>query len=83
MNIFAGLNEFVDFLEKHGGWPLLKGDDWNAEDWNWIEINKQMSNDGLPSSFLVDISVSVNYSNRHEKMIMVMIFGKLLEEIKI
>lgn len=34
-------------LAKYGGWPLLEGDNWKSEHFNWIDVKKNMQIDGF------------------------------------
>lgn len=73
-----GVTPLVELIETYGGWPVVKGGEWNSDDWDWIEICKRMSNDGLPSSFLVNIIVSTDFEDSSKNMIKVHIFAKIV-----
>lgn len=54
----------VDMLEPYGGWPVLKGDEWDpTKSWNWLEMSKNMSNDGLPANFIFNVRILVDIEN--------------------
>lgn len=36
---------------------MVKGDDWDADSWNWLEMLKNMSNNGLPANYFFNVEV--------------------------
>lgn len=58
----AGIKPMVELLERYGGWPIVKGDDWNADNWNWINVSQQIFNDGL-LKLIVNWGISVDLKN--------------------
>lgn len=61
----------IDSLERYGGWPVVKGDDWQSKDWDWLEMSKNMSNDGLPSNFILEVSVGPDLENTSQNILRV------------
>lgn len=56
----------VNTLERYGGWPVVKGDQWVPEDWNWLKTSIQIVNDGLIDLILAcHIEVNPNNSSKH------------------
>lgn len=39
-------------LEKYGGWPVVKGEDWNEDDWDWIDTIGKMTHDGFKTELI-------------------------------
>lgn len=67
----AGIRSMVDLLERYGGWPVVKGEKWNADNnWNWINISQQISNDGL-LKLILSWSISVDIKNSTRNILMV------------
>lgn len=61
----------LDILERYGGWPVVKGDAWNAANWKWLEMLKNMSDDGLPTNFLFDVIIDVDQNDTTKHIIKV------------
>lgn len=61
----------IDILERHGGWPVVKGDEWTATNWSWIGMLKNMSNDGLPTNFLLEAIVDIDQNDTSKYIITV------------
>lgn len=45
--VVLSIEPMVELLDRYGGWPVAKGRKWDEENWNWINISQQISNDGL------------------------------------
>lgn len=60
----------VDILEKYGGWPVVKGDDWKSHDWNWLEISNRISNDGL-IKLILNCHTEVEPTNSSKRILIV------------
>lgn len=52
----------MEILEKYGGWPVIKGNDWKFDEWNWLDVRNQISNDGLLDLILA-MSLSLDQKN--------------------
>lgn len=52
----------VELLERHGGWPIVNGSNWNAENWNWINVSQHIYNDGL-LKLILNWGISVDLKN--------------------
>ncbi|XP_070137530.1 neprilysin-2 isoform X1 [Drosophila bipectinata] len=56
--------------EKLGGWPLLKGDSWNADDtWTWQEQVKKFRAAGFSMDYIIDFSIGVDLQNSTKRLI--------------
>lgn len=58
-----------DILQNYGGWPVVKGDEWNERDWNWMEINKRMSADGLEDALVFSLSILTDQRNSSRRIL--------------
>lgn len=58
-----GIIPMVELLERYGGWPVAKGDKWNASSWNWLETQKKMYDDGFTDNLILDISFGPYFKN--------------------
>ncbi|XP_044313044.1 neprilysin-2 isoform X1 [Drosophila rhopaloa] len=56
--------------EKLGGWPLIKGDSWNADDsWTWQEQVKKFRTAGFSMDYIIDFSIGVDLQNSTKRLI--------------
>lgn len=59
--IHIGIRPMIDVLEGHGGWPVVKGSDWNADNsWGWWKILERISIDLPPDELLLTLSTDIN-----------------------
>lgn len=58
-----GLKPLKELLDKFGGWPVAKGDQWSETDWDFIEMIKKLRNHGLPTSGVIDTSIGAHFDN--------------------
>lgn len=66
-----GILQMIKYLEKYGGWPVVKGNDWASENWDWFETIKKMSNDNLPFGLLFDSNIAVDLKNTTRRILVV------------
>lgn len=66
-----GIQPLVELLEKYGGWPAVKGNDWHSDDWNWLEINRKMLNDGLPDDLILEFRIRTDFVDSSKRIIQV------------
>ncbi|XP_033167084.1 neprilysin-2 [Drosophila mauritiana] len=56
--------------ERLGGWPLIKGDSWNADDsWTWQEQVKKFRTAGFSMDYIIDFSIGVDLQNSTKRLI--------------
>lgn len=58
-----------NLLERLGGWPVLLGDKWDENNFNWLELLHKFRNHGLPSNYLFTVGLGVNLKNSSQRMI--------------
>lgn len=63
-----------EILEKYGGWPVVKGNQWNAENWDWIEAIKKISYDGLRDSIILSFHIVTDSKNSTKRTLAVIVF---------
>lgn len=66
-----GANPLMEILDKFGGWPVVKGDKWNENQWDWLGAHKQMFADGLNSDVIVEFSIAPHYHDSSKRVIYV------------
>ncbi|XP_031781394.1 neprilysin-2 [Nasonia vitripennis] len=57
-----GTEPVLKILENIGGWPLLNGDDWDENDFDWIDTVYKIHNEKFPV-FFPTISVTLDKDN--------------------
>lgn len=60
----------IELVDKYGGWPVVKGDDWKADDWSWIDASQRISNDGL-LDLILDWGIGVDSKNSTRNVLIV------------
>ncbi|KAL1490286.1 hypothetical protein ABEB36_013005 [Hypothenemus hampei] len=56
----AGLSRLSTLFEWMGGWPVLDGDDWDAEKFNWAKAIKNLRDFGVNFDFFFNLTVEVD-----------------------
>ncbi|XP_014091152.2 neprilysin-2 isoform X1 [Bactrocera oleae] len=65
-----GAKPIADIAKKLGGWPVIEGDLWNADDsWSWQETVKKFRRMGFSMDYIIDFSVSVDLKNSTTRII--------------
>ncbi|XP_030375885.1 neprilysin-2 isoform X2 [Scaptodrosophila lebanonensis] len=65
-----GTDPIVKIAESLGGWPLLKGDSWNADNtWTWQEQVKKFRRLGFSMDYIIDFSIGVDFKNSTVRII--------------
>lgn len=64
-----GIKPLADILEAFGGWPVLKGENWNAENFNWVEIVKKFRRMGLETNVIFALSVVTDLKNSTKRVL--------------
>lgn len=59
----------VEILERYGGWPVVKGEHWVADSWEWTDANLNISNDGLDESLLFTLAVLTDQKNSSTRIL--------------
>lgn len=62
----------ADILESFGGWPVVKGDSWKSEDWDWLNIGQKISKAGL-DALILESYVSIDLKNTSKRVVSVSI----------
>jgi len=58
-----------------GGWPLIEGDNWNADNsWTWQEQVKKFRAAGFSMDYIIDFSIGVDLQNSTKRIMDVSVF---------
>lgn len=72
----------VEILDKYGGWPVVKGENWSADSWEWMDANLNMSNDGLDDALLFALAILTDQKNSSTRILDVSFFAHKICTIK-
>ena len=45
-------NELMELVNKHGGWPVLKGNSWNEKEFDWKKVTSELLKEGFTDSII-------------------------------
>lgn len=75
-----GIKPLADILESYGGWPVVKGDLWTGENFNWLDMIKRFRQAGLDTSIIFSFSVTTNLKNSTSRVLDVSCLPFYLDE---
>lgn len=58
-----GIEPLSDLIKSYGGWPVVEGERWNEDNWDWLEVYKKMFAEGLDLSLLFEIEIAPSFAN--------------------
>lgn len=58
-----GIKPLSDMLESFGGWPVVKGDLWSEDSFDWVETIKKFRLYGLETGIIFSFSVTTDLRN--------------------
>ncbi|XP_062561587.1 neprilysin-2 isoform X3 [Armigeres subalbatus] len=65
-----GIKPLLDILDSLGGWPVLSGDNWNADSsWSWTKSVKDFRLKGYSTDYFFDFSVGTDLKNSTRRII--------------
>lgn len=59
----------MNILRKLGGWPILEGDQWNENEFNWKESVYKFRQMGYSVDYFIDFSIGVDLKNSTKRTI--------------
>ena len=62
------LTELQELLDEMGGWPVVEGDDWDGEDFNWWDLSLRASAVGLDTGRIISIGIGTNPADSEARM---------------
>lgn len=66
-----GLKPMNNILHLLGGWPVLMGHDWKDDEFDLIQMIKQMREIGLATSYLFTLAIGTNSRNSSKQTLQV------------
>lgn len=73
-----GVKPLSDILETFGGWPVVKGDAWSENNWDWVETIKKFRLMGLDTSMIFTFDVVTDWKNSSKRVLRVNILWQAL-----
>lgn len=70
-----GLQQLLDILEKVGGWPVIKGDQWNP-DWNWTNVVREFRKMGFRDDYIISTNTAVHFDNSTTRILLVILINR-------
>lgn len=55
-----GIKPLADILESYGGWPVVKGDSWSGDAFDWVNTIRRFRRMGLSTSMIFLFNMNVN-----------------------
>ena len=72
-----GLTPLKKILKKLGGWPVLEGDTWIDENFDWINTSSQFHNAGYSSNYVISFNINMDMKNTSRRIIYVRIYFRI------
>lgn len=69
-----GLDPLRNILKQLGGWPVVDGDSWEEENFDWMESIYKFRNVGYPFNSFISFDVQPDLKNNTKRVIVVRIF---------
>lgn len=69
-----GIQPLIDLTKSYGGWPVIEGNQWNEESWNWYDVYTRMFSEGLDLSLLFELEIAPSFTNSTVNRIYVCVF---------
>jgi len=64
-----GLQPLKDKLRSMGGWPVLEGNDWQEDEFSWIETTYKFRENSYSTDLLIDFSIGTDIKNSSWRVI--------------
>lgn len=64
-----GTEPITKIAKELGGWPLIEGEAWNADNsWTWQEQVKKFRTAGFSMDYIIDFSIGVDLQNSTKRI---------------
>ena len=64
-----GSEVILNIIEEIGGWPVLQGDNWNPDEFDWQKVSAKASKIGLGRSNIFPVDITPSHDNSSQRMI--------------
>ena len=66
-----GMEPLKNSLKELGGWPVIEGESWDEETFDWINVTEKISSNGFKPDMFVNFKVIADVMNNTRNMIFV------------
>lgn len=66
-----GINPFLDILKEFGGWPVIEGDSWCDNSFDWVQIIKQFRRRGFNTRVILSLGLGTDTKNSTRRVLIV------------
>ena len=66
-----GVGQLKALLDDIGGWPVLLGEKWQGENFQWHQLSVKASDKGFSSDRMITIRISTDYKDSAKRMLWV------------
>ncbi|KRT83251.1 Peptidase [Oryctes borbonicus] len=64
-----GLDDVKQMLNDFGGWPVLQGQNWNSDSFDWKDTIFKFEETGLYTDYLLTVNVNVDEKNSSRRVL--------------
>lgn len=64
-----GLKPLRDLLGEFGGWPVVDGDTWDEDEFDWQQLNYRFRSKGYSTDYLFDFSIATDIKNSTKRVV--------------
>lgn len=65
----SGNEPVLQVLKELGGWPVLDGESWNVDRFDWLDTLERFRKAGFSHDIIIDLSVTPDYRNNTRHVI--------------
>lgn len=69
-----GVEPHLELMEQFGGWPILKGTQWDERTWDLFGTIVAMRKVGIASKFIMKTAIDINLNETTKRILYVCIF---------
>lgn len=64
-----GTQPLLTIQESFGGWPVVKGNQWDERSWSWQDSTNKFCKKGYSPDYIFDFSVGTDWKNSTRRCI--------------
>jgi len=63
------VNDLKEIVAKLGGWPVVEGEKWSGENFQWHKLSVQASDEGLNSDRMISIGIGTDSKDSEKRIL--------------